>query len=571
MPRAPHDPPVHDRPLKRGFAAIPLRESAEFDVVIVGAGPAGLSAACRLGQLSAESGANLGVCVVEKGAEVGAHIVSGALLEPRALEELFPDWRERGAPIEVAVGEERFSWLVSERRGVSVPRWLLPAPLGNGGNFIVSLGRVCRWLGREAEALGCDVLPGFAATEILYRADGCVAGVATGAKGIGKDGRPKPNAAPGTELNAKYVIFAEGCRGHLARELEARFALREGADPPHYGIGFKEIWQVEPRKYRLGAVHHTAGWPLAGDTDGGGFVYHAAEGRVALGFVVALNYRNPHLDPFAEFQRWKTHARIRPLLEGGKRIAYGARALNKGGLSSLPKLAFPGGLLAGCEAGFLNAAKLKGSHTAMKSGMLAAEAVFAALARGESGTALLSYEQALRESWIYAELHRARNFSAGIARLGTRLGGALAFLEHNVLRGRAPFTVRQPEPDHARLLSAAEARPIAYARPDGVVSFDRLSSVHLASTRHDEDQPCHLELADPALPITANLPRYDEPAQRYCPAAVYEVVTEAPGTKAFRINAANCIHCKTCEIKDPAQNIRWVPPEGGSGPHYADM
>ena len=548
-----------------------MREAIEFDVVIVGAGPAGLAAACRLGQLAAERGTAPSVCVVEKGASVGAHILSGAVLEPRSLAELFPDWHARGAPVEVAVTSEQCSWLLGARRSVTVPHALLPQPLRNTGNYIVSLGQLCRWLAEQATALGCDVLPGFAATEVIYGENDRVVGIATGAKGISRDGTQKPTAEAGTELRGKYVIFAEGCRGNLGQELEARFALREGADPQHYGIGFKELWEVDAARHRQGAIQHTLGWPLSNDTEGGGFLYHASGRKVALGFVVALNYRNPHLDPFAEFQRWKHHPEIRRVIEGGRRLGYGARALNKGGLMSLPKLTFPGGLLIGCEAGLLNGAKLKGTHTAMKSGMLAAEAVFDALARGEHGADLVSYAERLRASWVFAELRAARNFSAGITKLGTRLGAALAFIEHNVLRGRTPLTLRSREPDHARLRDAGAAKRIAYAPPDGIVSFDRLSSVYLASTEHDENQPCHLRLGDPAVPLAKNLPKYAEPAQRYCPAAVYEIAADAAGTPMFRINAANCIHCKTCEIKDPAQNITWVPPEGGSGPNYVDM
>ena len=548
------------------------RESTEFDVVIVGAGPAGLSAACRLGQLAGASARSLSVCVVEKGSEVGAHIVSGAIFEPRALEELFPDWRERGAPLEVEVGRDRYSWLRNAASRIEVPGLFVPKPLRNRGKFIVSLGALCRWLGAQAESLGCDLLPGFAATEVLYDGRGRVVGVATGAKGIDREGRAKPGAEPGYELRAKYVIFAEGCRGNLAQDLERTFDLRVGADPQHYGIGFKEIWEVDRTAHRLGEVEHTFGWPLADDVEGGGFVYHAENERVYLGFVVALNYENPYLDPFAEFQRWKQHPAIRSLLEHGRRVGYAARAVNKGGYSSLPRTAFPGGLLVGCDAGFLNGAKLKGSHTAMKSGMLAAEAVFEAIAEGDAGgSELESFRRSLDGSWVIDELYRARNFSAGITKFGTLLGGGLAFVEHNLLRGRAPWTLHNPTPDHATLRAAAASSRIEYPRPDGSVSFDRASSVFLSNTEHDENQPCHLELADAELPIRENLPRFDEPAQRYCPAGVYEVVADAAGAPSFRINAANCIHCKTCEIKDPAQNIRWVPPEGGSGPNYGAM
>lgn len=544
----------------------------EFDVVIVGAGPAGLAAACRLGRLATDTGGGLSICVVEKGSEVGAHILSGAILEPRALSELFDDWHALAAPVDVPVSSESVKWLIDARRGLNVPSFLVPAPMRNHGNYIVSLGELCRWLAGQAERLGCNVLPGFAATEVLYDDDGRVVGVATGDMGLTREGERKPGFQRGYALRAKYVIFAEGCHGNLGRDLERRFDLRRGRDPQHYGLGFKEIWEVEPARHRQGEIVHTVGWPLDNRTDGGGFLYHADQGRISLGFVVALNYRNPHLSPFEEFQRWKHHPQIEPILRGGRRVAYGARAVNKGGLGSLPKLVFPGGLLAGCDAGFLNGAKIKGSHTAMKTGILAAESVFAALANGVDGQSeLADYEKHVRESWVWDELHEARNFSAGFKKLGRFGGGALAFLEHNLLRGRSPFTLRDPEPDHAALERADEAAPIDYPPPDGVVSFDRLSSVFLASTEHDEDQPCHLKLANPDLPVTHNLPLYDEPAQRYCPAAVYEVVPDPGGRPSFRINAANCIHCKACEIKDPAQNITWTPPEGGSGPNYPAM
>jgi electron-transferring-flavoprotein dehydrogenase len=549
-----------------------LRETMPFDVVVVGAGPAGLAAACRLGQLSAERGLELSVCVVEKGAEVGAHIVSGAIFDPRPLAELFPDWAARGAPVEVPVASDRFEWLLDARRSLRVPHAFVPAPLGNRGHYVISLGELCRWLAEQAEALGVSVLPGFAAAEVLYDGEGRVMGVATGDMGRARDGRPKPSFQRGYALESKYVIFAEGCRGHLGRELEARFDLRRGRDPQHYGLGLKEVWEVEPARHRAGEVLHTTGWPLSGNTDGGGFLYHSAGGRVSVGFVVSLAYRNPHLSPFEEFQRFKHHPSIERVLRGGRRVAYGARSVNKGGLASLPRLVFPGGMLVGCEAGFLNGAKIKGTHTAMKSGLLAAEAVFDALAAGDAGRGILgAFEERVRHSWLWAELRAARNFSAGIARLGRVPGAALAFAEHNLLRGRAPWTLRDGVPDHATLRRADSAPPISYPRPDGVISFDCMSSVHLANTRHDEDQPCHLVLADPHLPVEQNLPAYDEPAQRYCPAGVYEIVADEAGAPSFRINASNCVHCKACDIKDPAQNIKWVPPEGGSGPHYSAM
>jgi len=545
----------------------------EFDVIVVGAGPAGLATACRLGQLARAAQRELSVCVVEKGAAIGAHIVSGAVLEPRALFELFPDCHARGAPLGAPVTEERVHWLRSGVTDWALPSAFVPRALHNRGNYVVSLGDLCRWLGEQAEALGCNVLPGFAATEILFDG-GRVVGVVTDDKGRARDGTPKARFQAGYELRGKYVVFAEGCRGHLGRQLEARFDLRAGVDPQHYGIGFKEIWQIDAAQHRAGEVLHTFGWPLSDATDGGGFVYHGADARLYVGFIVGLSYANPHLDPFAEFQRWKQHPQLRTLLAGGQRISYGARAVNKGGLQSLPRLVVPGGVLVGCEAGFLNPAKIKGSHTAMKSGMVAAETIFAAL--GEAGPAaaaaeLERYPERIRATWLWEELQGGRNFSPAVAKFGTLLGGALAFLEQNLLGGRLPITLRNRIPDHERMLSVGKVRPIAYPPPDGVVSFDRASSVFLASTAHEEDQPCHLHLADAAVPIAVNLPRFDEPAQRYCPAGVYEVVAEAGRAPQFRINAANCVHCKTCDIKDPAQNITWVPPEGGSGPNYSGM
>jgi electron-transferring-flavoprotein dehydrogenase len=549
------------------------REILEFDVVIVGAGPSGLAAACRLAQLARQDGRDASVCVVEKGSAVGAHIVSGAVFETRALAELLPDFAERGAPLGTPVTSDDVVWLRGPGGSVDVPRALVPRSLRNHGNHVLSLGDLCRWLGEQAEALGCNVLPGFAAVDVLVE-NGRVGGVVTGDFGVARDGTHKPSFQAGYELRSKYVVFAEGCRGSLGRRLEALFALRGAADPQHFGIGLKEIWAVDPAKHRLGEVVHTVGWPLDDATDGGGFLYHAAGHKVYLGLIVSLSYANPHLDPYAEFQRWKSHPRIRDVLAGGERVAYGARAVNKGGLQSLPALTVPGGVLVGCEAGFLNPAKIKGSHTAMKSGMLAAESIHAALRCAQLGDAdaeLGRFSDRVRASWIWTELHEGRNFAPGIAKFGTTLGGALAFVEQNVLRGRAPYTLRNRTPDHALLRRAADAPKIAYPKPDGIVSFDRLRSVFLASTAHDEDQPVHLELADPRVPIAQNLPRFDEPAPRYCPAGVYEIVKEADGTPQFRINAANCVHCKTCDIKDPAQNITWVPPEGGSGPNYSGM
>jgi electron-transferring-flavoprotein dehydrogenase len=549
------------------------REILEFDVVVVGAGPSGLGAACRLAQLARQDGREPSVCVVEKGSAVGAHIISGAVFEPQALAELIPDYAERGAPFGTPVAADRLVWLRGPSAATNVPAALVPRSLRNHGNHILSLGDLCRWLGGEAEALGCSVLPGFAAVDVLVE-NGRVAGVVTGDFGVARDGSHKPGFQAGYELRSKFVVFAEGCRGSLGRRLEARFPLRGSADPQHFGLGLKEIWQVDAARHRLGEVVHTVGWPLDNATDGGGFLYHAPDHRVYLGLIVSLAYANPHLDPYAEFQRWKQHPRIRNVLAGGERISYGARAVNKGGLQSLPTLTVPGGVLVGCEAGFLNPAKIKGSHTALKSGMIAAEAIHSALrcsSQGEADAELARYAERVRDSWIWSELHEGRNFSPGIARFGTVLGGALAFVEQNLLGGRAPYTLRNPTPDHALLRRAVDAPKIDYPKPDGVVSFDRLKSVFLASTAHDEDQPQHLELADPNVPIAQNLPRFDEPAQRYCPAGVFEVTRSDAGDFRFVVNAANCVHCKTCDIKDPAQNITWVPPEGGAGPHYSGM
>ena len=547
------------------------RESMEFDVVIVGGGPAGLAAACRLMQLANDAGRELSVVVVEKGSEIGAHILSGNVFEPRALDELFPDWRETGAPVTTPVKGDLVHFLRSATGATRVPGMLVPRPMHNQGNFILSLGRLCQWLGEQAEALGVNVFPGFAASEVLYDEQGRVRGIATSDMGVGKDGERKPTFEAGYELLGKYTVLAEGCRGNLGEQVMQRFDLRADADPQHYGIGLKEIWEIDPERHQEGLVVHTLGWPLDNHTEGGGFLYHAANNQVFAGLIVALNYRNPYLSPFEEFQRWKHHPRISQYLEGGERIAYGARAVNKGGLQSLPKLAFPGGLLVGCDAGFLNGVKIKGAHAAIKTGSLAAETLFEALSGGDEGYSLLNgFEERFRDSWLHDELYRARNFGPALHKLGTFFGAAFTFVDQNVFRGKLPFTWRNTEPDHDSLDMADAAAPIDYPKPDGTLSFDRLSSVFLSSTNHEEDQPSHLTLKDAAVPIDFNLPRFDEPAQRYCPAAVYEVVREGD-EPVFRINAQNCVHCKTCDIKDPTQNIVWTVPEGGGGPNYPGM
>lgn len=549
----------------------------EFDVVIVGAGPAGLSAACRIRQLSQD----ISVCVVEKGSEVGAHILSGAVLEPRAINELFPDWKQNGAPLNVPVIGDEFYLMPNGESAFKLPGFLIPKPTHNDGNYVVSLGNVCRWLAQQAEALGVEIYPGFAAADVLIDDAGKVTGIVTGDMGVGHNGEHKDSYTPGMELRAKYTLFAEGCRGNLGKKLIAKYKLDEGKDPQHYGIGIKEIWDIEPAKHKPGLVMHGLGWPLTeSSSTGGWFLYHAENNQIVCGLITDLNYTNPNISPFEEFQRFKLHPTVRPYFEGAKRVAYGARAITKGGINSLPKQTFPGGMLIGCDAGTLNSVKIKGSHTAMKSGMLAAEALVEALNGGKSGDELTNYDAIFKASWLYEELNSVRNFSGamhsvfglvGGGLIGTLAGSGLVWIDQTIFGGKAPFTLRDKTPDYSTLKPAAQCKKIAYPKPDNKITFDRLSSVFLSNTNHEEDQPCHLTLRDKDVPIKHNLPLYDEPAQRYCPAGVYEVVDNADGSKRFQINGQNCVHCKTCDIKDPAQNIVWVTPEGGGGPNYPNM
>ena len=542
----------------------------DFDVVIVGGGPAGLSAAIRLAQLARAADRELSICLVEKGSEIGAHILSGAIFEPTALNELLPDWPELGAPLNNPVTEDTIYYLPNAGTHIKVPRALIPKALHNEGKFALSLGNLCRWLGDQAEAMDVNIFPGFAAAQVLYE-EGRVAGVLTGDMGVAASGEPKATFAPGYALRAKYTLFAEGCHGHLGKELIARFGLANGAQ--HYGIGLKELWDADPAKHVPGKVIHTLGWPLghtARGTGGGSFLYHMENNQIAVGLIVDLSYSNPHLSPYDEFQRFKHHPLIAGFLDGGTRVSYGARAVIKGGIQALPKTTFPGGMLIGDDAGFLNQLKVKGSHTAMKSGMIAAEAVFDALSQEIPAAEIDDFDMRFRASWLFEELQSSRNVGPAVHRLGTLPGAAYAWFDQTIARGRMPFTLNENTPDHAKLRLAAVAKPIEYPKPDGVLSFDKLSSVFVSNTNHEEDQPCHLILADPDVPIRDNLPNYDEPAQRYCPAGVYEVV-EQDGRPRFQINAQNCVHCKTCDIKDPAQNINWVVPEGAGGPNYANM
>ncbi|WP_447893061.1 electron transfer flavoprotein-ubiquinone oxidoreductase [Pseudomonas marginalis] len=552
------------------------REYMEFDVVIVGAGPAGLSAACRLKQKAAEAGKEISVCVVEKGSEVGAHILSGAVFEPRALNELFPDWKELGAPLNTPVVRDDIYVLRSADTSTKVPDFFVPKTMHNEGNYIISLGNLCRWLAQQAENLGVEVYPGFAAQEALFDENGVVRGIITGDLGVDREGQPKEGVyTPGMELRGKYTLFAEGCRGHIGKQLIQRFNLDSDADAQHYGIGLKEIWEIDPAKHQPGLVVHTAGWPLdimSNENTGGSFLYHLENNQVVVGLIVDLSYSNTFLSPFDEFQRLKHHPVLAQYLEGGKRISYGARALAKGGINSLPKMVFKGGALIGCDLGTMNVAKIKGSHTAMKSGMLAADAVAERLlAESEGGDELTNYVDSFKASWLYEELFASRNFGPAMHKFGPIIGAGFNWFDQNILGGKMPFTLHDTKPDYACLKLAKDSKKIDYPKPDGKLSFDKLSSVFISGTNHEEEQPCHLKLKDPSIPIVTNLPLYDEPAQRYCPAGVYEVITQEDGEKRFQINAQNCVHCKTCDIKDPSQNITWVTPEGAGGPTYPNM
>ena len=549
----------------------------EYDAVVVGGGPGGLAAAIRLKQLSVAKGSDVSVVVLEKGSEPGAHILSGAIMDPIALTELFPDWKAMGAPLNQPVTDDAMIFL-GEKSAVRTPNFLLPGCFQNHGNYVISLGALTKWLAAQAEALGVEIFPGFAAAEVLYNADGSVKGVATGNMGMGKDGKPTADFQIGMELHGKYTVFAEGSRGHLGKQLIAQFKLDDGKDPQTYGLGIKEVWEIDPKRHQPGLVMHTAGWPLDSSTYGGSFLYHMEDNKVTLGFITGLDYANPYLSPFEEFQRWKTHPNVRWYLEGdaergvapAKRLGYGARAITAGGLSSLPKTVFPGGALVGCDAGFLNVSRIKGSHAAIKTGMLAAEAAFEAITNGRQHDELSAYPAAFDKSWLHTELYKARNFKAWFKK-GLVTATLMNGIEQFALRGHIPWTLRRDKPDHAYLKPAAECKPIVYPKPDGKLTFDRLSSVFISNTHHAENQPAHLTLKDASVPVNINLSRYAGPEARYCPAGVYEYVKTDAGLDRLQINAQNCVHCKTCDIKDPTQNIVWVTPEGGGGPNYAGM
>lgn len=544
------------------------RESMDYDVVVVGAGPAGLSAACQIKKLNSE----ISVCVVEKGSEVGAHILSGAVLEPRALNELFPDWKEKGAPLHTQVSEDEVWLFGSATGGTKIPGVFAPKTMHNNGNYIISLGNLCRWLGEQAEELGVEVFPGFSAADVVYNEDKSIKGILTGDLGLSLDGKEKGGYTPGMELHGKYTIFAEGCRGHLGKSLISTFALDADKEPQHYGLGIKELWKIPAEQHKQGLVVHTGGWPLSeSDSRGGGFLYHIEDNHVVVGLITDLSYTNPHVSPFDEFQRYKHHPQISKHLKGGERLTYGARAITKGGVQALPKMNFPGGVMIGCNAGTLNFAKIKGSHTAMKSGMVAAQCIVKELAKESPDLSLASFDQAYKNSWAYKELHTQRNFGPAQHRWGNLLGSAYAFIDINIFNGALPWTLSDKRPDYQGMEKAKDAKKMDYPKPDGKLSFDKLSSVYLSNTNHEEDQPCHLKLTDPNVPIEVNLALYDEPAQRYCPAGVYEVVNNEAGEPKFQINAQNCVHCKTCDIKDPSQNITWQTPEGGGGPNYPNM